>query len=98
MAESKTKTREEAIEETLQAIEIRYQTKINDINEKINYAINDGFFSITLDYVPEQDIQIYFRDGYGYSIGAKETNLNGRTKNIEFELSWQKIPQLNLIV
>lgn len=72
MAERKTtKTREEAIEETLNTIRQRYSSDIDSINSKIDYAISDGNFSVFIDYVPNNDVQIYFRDGFNYTIKPK---------------------------
>lgn len=96
MAETKTtKTREEAIEGTLNTIENRYAADIQDINSKIDYAIRDGNFSVFLEYVPEHEVQLYFRDGFNYTIEPqvqKQDDL--RKEDIQgVKISWYKQPQ-----
>lgn len=104
---AETKTREEAIQETLNTIRQRYSSDIDSINSKIDYAINDGMFSVFIDYVPDNDVQVYFRDGFGYTISPKiqESTVNedntgltdrGNSKRQVqgIEISWLKLPSL----
>jgi len=106
MAEKTTKTREESTQETLRAVESRYSTDIDLINSKIDYAVSDCMFSVFIDYIPNNDVQIYFRDGFGYTIEPKtqlsspieDTNINDRsdskTQVQGIEISWLKLPSL----
>lgn len=97
-----TKTRQEAIDETLENIKTQNSAEIDAIDNQIQSAITAGEFRVFIEYVPTQETQLYFRDGFGYTI--KE---HTETKTVEdsevpvtvqgVEISWNVQPELQRV-
>lgn len=97
-----TKTRQEAITETLENIKTQNSAEIDTIDNQIQSAITAGEFRVFVEYVPTQETQLYFRDGFGYTIKEHtETKpVEDREKPVTVqgvEISWNLQPVLQRV-